>query len=286
MNPLLLALLASFAFALNNFFSRLGLEESSPATAVAVNVTLSALGLWVLAAFLSPIRPFLSVKLWPFILSGIFAPCLARSLLFRGYEHMGLARSDVLAGSIPLFAVLLAIGTIGERPSPLTVVGTISIVFGIGLLSYKRDVDKPWPRWAIVLPLAAAFFFALRDVLTKFGLQLIPAPVTGAAVTTTVAGLFLNLPYLFRKGRARLLLTKRSFFFFCLAALSATAAYLMMFTALRWGMVSQVSPLIGIFPLFSVLLSFLFLQSEERVSWKVVVGGSLVVGGASCILSS
>ncbi|MFQ5691628.1 MAG: EamA family transporter, partial [Nitrospinota bacterium] len=113
-----------------------------------------------------------------------------------------------------------------------------------------------------------------------------PFPVTGAAVTATVAGLVLTSPFLFSGGRRRIVLTRRSFFLFCLAGFSATAAYLFMFRALGGGEVSLVSPLISVFPLFSVFLSYLFLGPEEKVTWRVVSGGCLVVAGASSVLLS
>lgn len=285
-SPPALALLAALAFSLHNFLVRLGIEESSPATAVAVTVTTNAVGLWALAAWLSPVRPFFSWDVWPFILAGVCAPCLARSFLFRGYKHLGLARSDAIAGSEPLFAALLAVASIGERPSVQTLLGAACIVLGIGRLCDRPGETRPRSLWAIVFPLGAAFFFGLRDVIIKFGLQLIPVPLTGAAVAATVAGLILNFPYLFAKGRERLVLTPRSAVFFLLGGLSATAAYLSMFVALVGGMVSLVSPLVGVFPLFSVILSSLFLRSKERITWKVVSGGALVVAGTVLILSS
>ena len=48
-------------------------------------------------------------------------------------------------------------------------------------------------------------------------------------------------------------------------------------------MVSLVSPLVATNPLFSVILSRLFLQAEEKVNLKVLVGGVLVVAGAISI---
>ena len=46
----------------------------------------------------------------------------------------------------------------------------------------------------------------------------------------------------------------------------------------------MVSPLVNIHPLYSVGLSYLFLQSSENVTGKVVGGGVLVVAGAMGVL--
>ncbi len=286
MDSLFLALAAGFAFAVNNFFARMGMEESNPSTAVAFNVAMNALGLWILAAFTSSIRPVLSVQIWPFLLAGIFSPGLARSLLFHGYQYLGLARSDVIAASMPLFAVLVAVLVVGEQPSLQAVMGTLLIVVGISVLSYRRDIEARWSGWAILFPLGAALFFALRDVSVKVGLQMVPAPVAGAAVAATAAAVFVNLPYLLSRNRKNFILTRRSLTFFVLGGVFATLAYLSFFLALQGEMVSHVTPLMSIFPFFSVLLGYFFLQSKEkeRVTWRVLAGGVLVVGGALSIL--
>ena len=57
-------------------------------------------------------------------------------------------------------------------------------------------------------------------------------------------------------------------------------SYVLLFIALNQNMVSLVSPLVATNPLFSVILSRLFLQAEEKVNLKVLVGGVLVVAGA------
>ena len=284
MDSLFLALLSGFAFALNNFLAKIGMEESNPSTAVAINVVINALGLWILAIFTSPIRPIFSVHVWPFLLAGIFSPGLARPLLFSGYQHLGLARSDVVAASMPLFAVLTAILVVGEQPAPQALLGTLFIVVGIGVLSYRREEESNWKLWTLFFPLGAALFFAFRDVSVKVGLQMVPFPVAGAAIAATVASIVVNLPYLFEKRRRSFIVTRISLIYLTLGGFCATVAYLTFFLALQGEMVSHVTPLVSIFPLFSVILGYCFLQSKEKVTWKVVVGGLLVVGGAVSIL--
>ena len=162
--------------------------------------------------------------------------------------------------------------------------GTFLIVMGISVLSYRRDIEMRWSGWAILFPLGAALFFALRDVSVKVGLQMIPAPVAGAAIAATAAAAFVNLPYLLSRNRKNFVLTRRSLTFFVLGGVFATMAYLTFFLALQGEMVSHVTPLVSVFPFFSVLLGYFFLQSKERVTWRVLGGGVLVVGGALSIL--
>ncbi len=191
-----LALGAGLTFSLSHFMVRLGLDASNPRTAVTINVTVNALGLCALAGLFAPIRPIWSLSAWPFVVAGLFAPSLARIFLYRGYRHMGLARSSVLVGATPLFSVITAILFLGERPSSLVLLGTLFIIIGIGTMSYTRTGGGTWTTWTIFLPLAAALCFGLRDIFTKLGLGLIPIPVSGAALTAATATLAL-----YRLGR-------------------------------------------------------------------------------------
>lgn len=279
-----LALGAGLTFSLSHFMVRLGLDTSNPRTAVTVNVTVNALGLWALAGLFAPIRPIWSLSAWPFVVAGLFAPSLARVFLYRGYRRMGLARSSVLVGATPLFSIIAAILFLGERPSWLVLLGTLFIIIGIGTLSYTRNGGGTWTTWTIFLPLAAALCFGLRDIFTKLGLGLVPIPVSGAAMTAATAALALYLSFLPSSGRERFVVNAKSLWLFIGSGVLLVAAYLLVFFALNSGDLSLVSPLVNIHPLYSVGLSYMFLQSSENVTGKVVGGGVLIVAGAMGVL--
>ncbi len=233
-----LALGAGLTFSLSHFMVRLGLDTSNPRTAVTVNVTVNALGLWALAGLFAPIRPIWSLSAWPFVVAGLFAPSLARIFLYRGYRHMGLARSSVLVGATPLFSVIVAILFLGERPSGLVLLGTLFIIIGIGTLSYTRTGDGSWSTWTIFLPLAAALCFGLRDIFTKVGLGGVPIPLSGAALTAATAALALYLSFLPSSGRERFVFNAKSVWLFIGSGVLLVAAYLLVFFALNSGDVS------------------------------------------------
>ncbi|MEE8109864.1 MAG: DMT family transporter [bacterium] len=283
-SPIVLALGGGLAFSLSHFLVRLGLGASNPTTAVTVNVTVNALGLWVLAALFSPIRPLASVAAWPFVLAGLFAPSLARILLYHGYKHMGLARSSVLAGTVSVFSVSMAILFLGERPSAVRLLGILCIVVGVGALSFSRTSGVEWARWAILLPLGAALCFSLRDVFSKVGLGMIPVPITGASIAATTAALVLYLSFFVSKGREKIILTSESFWLFFGSGILLVAAYYCVYAALKSERVSLISPLVSLHPIYSVILSYLFLQKAERVTRMVIAGGVLVVAGAAGVL--
>ena len=152
----ILGLTVGLCYALSHFMVRLGLDRSNPDSAVAVSIGVNAVSLWVLAIAFSPIRPFLSWTAWPFVLAGLFAPTFARMLLYRGVDRMGLARSAALLGAAPLFAVMLAVPILGERPSIMTIMGTFVIVIGVFVLNFSQAPRGEWKWWVSCLPLGAA----------------------------------------------------------------------------------------------------------------------------------
>ena len=76
----------------------------------------------------------------------------------------------------------------------------------------------------------------------------------------------------------------KSLWLFIGSGVLLVAAYLLVFFALNSGDVSLVSPLVNIHPLYSVGLSYIFLQSSENVTGKVVGGGVMIVAGAMGVL--
>ena len=276
--------LGALCFALSHLFVKLGMNESNPTTAVTINLIVNSLGLWILVALFSSMQSIATWGVWPFVVGGLFAPGLARALMYEGYQHMGLARTDVIVGSHPLFAVLMAMSFLNERPTIIMLLGTLAIIGGVWFLLYRPDYSKVWNKWAVLLPMGAALFFSFREVFSKLGLNRVDNPLGGAAIMATVA---MGTVFVLRTARSEKEPLKgphKSIFFFVLAGLLVTVGYIFIFNALRTSMVSLVSPLLGTHPLFSLLLSYLFLQSTEHVTPRVVTGGLLVVLGATAIV--
>jgi len=76
---------------------------------------------------------------------------------------------------------------------------------------------------------------------------------------------------------------RQSFLFFVAAGCVAVSAQVTNFIAIGQGDLSVIIPLLNTTPLFTVLLSGLFLRSLETLSPRIVVGASLMVGGVVLI---
>ncbi|MBM3945537.1 MAG: hypothetical protein FJ317_08650 [SAR202 cluster bacterium] len=77
--------------------------------------------------------------------------------------------------------------------------------------------------------------------------------------------------------------TKRDWVMVTLAGLASAWGIGFFLLAVGKAPVVVVSPIGGVYPLFVIILSYLFLKRVERITWQTVVGALLVVGGVAAI---
>ncbi|MEE9145541.1 MAG: EamA family transporter, partial [Candidatus Binatia bacterium] len=84
---------AAFCFAISHILIRRGMVNSNAITASFISLSMSALVLWSLVPFFVPLSAFWTPTILYFIVGGVFAPGLGRTLNFIGIERIGLSRS-------------------------------------------------------------------------------------------------------------------------------------------------------------------------------------------------
>lgn len=282
--PALLALAASASFAGAGIFLRRAVRWIAPTTAALLSVTFTTVFVWGVTAATVPLGRIAAPTVAYFLVAGLFAPGLARLVYYLGIPRVGVARSTALISTSPLFAVALAILTLGERPGPLVLTGVACVVAGGALLAYRGREERSWRRRDLVLPVLAALGFALRDVVSRHGLVEYPEPMIAAAAAT-----FASLVLMWALAAFRLMPFARppaaGLGFLTLSSLCECLAYLTMWRAMSAAEVSLVSPLVHAQPLFTLVLAALFLRDLERVTLEVVAASLLIVAGVSFVLT-
>ena len=76
---------------------------------------------------------------------------------------------------------------------------------------------------------------------------------------------------------------RKAWLYVALAGCASAWGVSFWYLALGEAPVVLVAPLVGTSPLVSILLTHLFLQRIERVTWKTAVGALLVVGGVTLV---
>jgi drug/metabolite transporter (DMT)-like permease len=113
------------------------------------------------------------------------------------------------------------------------------------------------------------------------------SPLVTSAFSLMFGVLFLYLllfPTLHRQMRQRN--SRRGVVLFAGAGVAGAVGVTAMYAGLKWAPVVVVSPVTAIHPLFAIGLTHLFLQRWERVTWRILVGALLVVGGVVMITLS
>ncbi len=105
---------------------------------------------------------------WPFALAGILAPGVSQILFTLAIRDAGPSRTSATVGMAPLFAVTFAVVLLGEPLVAGIVLGAVLIVGGGVVLASESGRPDHVKTIGLVLALAAALVFALRDTLVRW----------------------------------------------------------------------------------------------------------------------
>lgn len=283
MPPQLLALFSAFSYASFTICARLGLNYSTPITATIVSLSMRTLTLWTAVFLTGGIPQVAPIALLLFVILGMIQT--ATSLLtFTGLYKIGASRSEPLRNSYPLWSAMIAIAVLHEEASISVLMGTLLVVFGVILISWRPALTTSAYRWWHVLfSLAAGFLAGIAFPVRRYALNISNEPVFFAALVAVVS-LACLVAYLFMPGAARpLAWDRRALFPFiaagCFEALGAVLALM----ALSVGRVVVVSPIVATTPLWTLLMTIFLLRSHERVNPRTVLGTACVITGTIAI---
>src|SRR3990170_4883602 len=131
----LFALLSAITYGISHVLIRKGLILANAVTCTQFALCVNAVLLWGLTFLLVPGSIAYSPGLVFIILDGLFLYTLGRLCLYVGLERVGVARAASIAGTTPLFSVILALFLLRERLTLPIALGTVAIVMGVILLS-------------------------------------------------------------------------------------------------------------------------------------------------------
>jgi DME family drug/metabolite transporter len=274
----------AFFFALHNILTKKGLTTSNPTTAVATSLLINVIFLWTVSALFIPLDGLANPGILIFVFVGLFQPGLTRLLTYKGIETLGVAITDPIRASTPMFSAFMAIAALGEQMTLPVFCGTLLVILGIVFLSHRPDSSRRIRMRHIFYPLAASVLAGFSQILRKVGLGAIPHPVLAAAVTSTSSFAVVVLGYwLAGKGSRLFQVTRENLPFLAGAGVCISVSMVAIYYALDLGKVVVVIPLSSTGPLFALTLSSIFLRESERVTLKIVAGAALIVAGALLI---
>ena len=261
-----------------------GLRHMEALAGARISVPSAALVFWLLA-------PFMDTSGWQaqalvlFALVGLFYPAAVTLLTFVANRRLGPTVAGTIGSTTPLFAVLGAALLLGEVPGAREVSATMIIVLGTMALSRPAASATQSPqRSALWMPWLAALLRALAQVLSKAGLVLWTNPFAAVLVGYTVSAAVVWMSGFMVSGGKPPAFTRRGVAWFVLTGVLNGAAVLAMYFALTTGPVRVVAPVVATYPLFTLVLSALFLR-HEQLTGRLIAGVALTVAGVVILLA-
>jgi uncharacterized membrane protein len=283
MSAQLIALLTAFTYACALIASRRGLRYSTPTTVTFVSIMVQNATLWS-AVFLSGGIPQVSwIAVALFCVVGTFQMGV-RLFAYNGVLKIGASRSSALQSISPLIAATIAITVLHERVTPLIIGGTLLVVIGIILVSWKAERELPNFRWwHLLLPLGAACLTGMNHPIRRYAFSLSNEPLFFSAFMGVVS-FFGFLVYMMAARQTQpVRWDRRAFSAFVWTGIFETLSILFIMTALSIGRVVVVAPLAATYPVWALFGAKLFLRDVEKVGWKTVIGILSVVAGTVAI---
>jgi drug/metabolite transporter (DMT)-like permease len=252
------------------------------------------------AAISVPSFTFVFILLSPFLLHGqsiewravpIFAavglvfPAILTILTFASNRALGPVVTGALGNLSPLLSVAVAVLILHEPLRPLQLAGLLIAVSGVFVITVTRSEGlRDWRSWALLLPLGASVVRGVIPPVIKIGLDIWPVPIAAGLTGYIFSTLTVLTIERIRTGRFQVQAPQPGKLWFALNGICNGVGTLLLYAALGAGPVSLVAPLYATYPLFTVGMSALFL-GNVRITWRIIAGTMLTVGGVVLILA-
>ena len=290
---ILFAFCAAIGFGFNQVFVRIATQRVPAAATAFFSVSTGLVIAGTLALILHR-DAFTDLPLiafpWFLLLATLHHP-LARTLNFTAISMVGTSRAVPFNAISPLFAAVLAIAILGERPSPILYAGTLVVILGMLLVVTAGRVSKPdapitgYNRLGYLLALLAGCGFGAVSIVASYiNATFSPALVTvtfSQLIGTCLLGAGAHRPVIrsFRdpERRSHVPLT-------ILAGTCAGVGAICFFSALAHAPVTVVVPITFASPLLTLTISAIFLKRLENVNRFIVAGTVFVVAGVVLVV--
>lgn len=269
--------------AINLILLKKGMAQSNAITAIVISLSINVIVFWGFVLVAMPLREILNPALAIFVLVGLIQPGGTRFLAYLSVQKVGVAVTAPLRATTPLFSSLLAIIVLGERLTLPVAAGTALVVAGITAISLRKADSGSWLNIYVLLPLLSSFVAGSTQVIRKIGLAQIPLPILGAAVTTGTSLIVIMLSILLSRNSSTLVFNRTSVWYFTLAGCTITLGVASVYMSLYLSDVVVVAPLASLSPLFSLILTAIFLREVEVITLRVVIAACLIVAGVVSI---
>lgn len=291
---ILFALLTGVTTAFFNIFIKKGMDQSEGKSigfviTIFINVVIHSI-IFIIALTLNEFKFHFSwsATVW-FAIGGIFSTIIGRLAYLHSIKTIHPSRASALKNCTPVFTVLFGLFILKEDFSFLSIIG-LSFLFIVilmqGILAFKQAQRTSSKRdrslWSgYGMGVLSAIIFGLGQGVRKQGLLISNDPIYGVLVGSIIAFTFVLL-YEVSKGRIKTTIIENYRILnlhFILASIFLSLGPVFFFLGTSLMQVSFVSVIAAVEPIFTILLSVLFLKGREKITPSVWGGAILILVG-------
>ena len=273
-------LLGGFAWGTSFLWIKIAVEEIGPFTLVVYRLAFGVIAIWLLL-WVKGIRISLDKRvLGTMVLLGVINTAIPFTLISWSETIIDSGLAGILNGTAPLFTIVIAhFFLLDERIQFFKIVGLAIGFLGLVLL-LSRDggsIGLSGNLWGQIAILVASIFYAISSVYVRRNLKdQQPILIAAVAMSSALVVMGILAPLIERPfAIPRLPITWIAVAW--LGLIGTAFAYLLYFYLINsWGPTRAIL-VTYVFPVVAVILGVIFL--DERLHWRLVVGGGLIIGG-------
>ena len=270
---------------------RAGMQGVHPIAVIGIALVVGFIGVAIAAATLSPsdiLAVPRSALLW-IAAFGVVQFAIGRSTAYMGLSTIGASRVALFIATQVPFAAFFAIAFTGESLGILVGLGTVAVMIGL-LLASGDAFTQGWRadrRYVLgcLSGLMAGAATGGSTVLAKQAVNVYDSPLVITALGM-LAGMFIVIPVvsvIALQSPAVREFDRRSMGLIWISGLSTTVSIVAQLFAVQRADVVIVAPILATFPLWTLLLSHIFISRLERITLRLTVGTFVVVAGVVAV---
>ncbi len=275
---LLLILIITIIWGLAWVYMKLILQYMSPFTFTAIRFFIGAIVLLIVVIIFKQGIPKKAQWLSLAII-GLFQTAIVFCLVMYSLQFIEAGKSSVLLFSMPIWSAILAVKFLGEKISPLKLLGLI-----IGLVGLLTIIG--WDIWTNqsqeiiigeILITLAAISWSISNVYYRLKLQSIP-PTQMTAFQMLFGTIAIIFVAVIKEWGEPIIINGESIFYILFTGVLASAvAYTLWFIVLTKIDVATATISTMLVPVFGLTFSSLII--DEKMNPSVIIGSLLIISG-------
>ncbi len=286
-----LSLLSAISLGSGAVSGRAGMTGVHPVAVIGIALVVGFVSATIVSAVLYPSALFgVPASALPWIaFFGLVQFAVGRTTAYIGLSTIGASRVALFISTQVPFAAFFAIAFTGESLTTLVAVGTVAVMLGL-LLASGDSLTQGWRTdrsylIGCIAGLTAGAATGASTVLAKQAVEVYNSPLVVSSLGM-LAAMFIVVPVvsaIAARSPAVRSFDRRSMAFVWLSGLCTTGSIVAQLFAVQRADVVIVAPILATFPLWTLLLSHMFISRLEQITLRLTIGTVVAVAGVIAV---